>query len=142
MNAKNDGHVYALPTEAQWEYSARGGNNTAYYFGDDVTKLEAFAWYDANSGGHTHEVAKKGANGFGLYDMSGNVWQWVNDWYGPYPTSCSIDIDPVGPSSGSYRVFRGGGWTDVARGLCSAVRNAGTSGFRGSNVGLRLVRTR
>ena len=100
QKALGDEHIYALPTEAQWEYSARAGTSTAYDFGNDPSQLDAHAWDVKNSGGHTHEVATKPANGFGLYDVEGNVWQWVGDWYaGDYglPQGCGVLIDPVGP---------------------------------------------
>jgi len=144
LNDKQDGHSYALPTEAQWEYSARAGTSTAYYFGDDASSLGDHAWYRSNSGSHTHEVAQKGANAFGLYDMEGNVWEWVSDWYADdygQASGCNVSEDPAGPSSGSDRVFRGGSWDNDARLLRSAFRSDVGPSARSSDVGFRLVRT-
>ena len=106
---------YRLPTEAEWEYAARAGTTTAYSFGDDVGQLGNYAWYGDNSNGETHSVGEKGANLWGLYDMHGNVWEWVQDWYGNYPEGPLTD--PTGPESGSYRVVRGGSWGSTA-GAC------------------------
>jgi len=92
-----------LPTEAEWEYAARAGDTSARY-----GPLDSVAWSSEGISGHTHEVAQKQANAFGLYDMLGNVWEWVEDWYGPYDTG--TQSDPQGPSSGRFRVLRGGAW--------------------------------
>ena len=99
-----------LPTEAEWEYAARGGSTEARY-GD----LDEIAWYADNSGNQTHEVGQKRANGFGLYDMLGNVWEWVNDWYDQNYYQNSPSQDPTGPASGQLRVLRGGSWFDCPR---------------------------
>jgi formylglycine-generating enzyme required for sulfatase activity len=96
-----------LPKEAEWEYAARGGSTQARY-----GNLDEVAWHFENSGNHTHEVAQKRANGFGLYDMLGNVWEWVNDWYDQNYYQNSPSQDPSGPSSGQHRVLRGGSWSD------------------------------
>ncbi len=92
-----------LPTEAEWEYAARGGSTEARY-----GNIDDIAWYDKNSGDRTHEVAEKRGNGFGLFDMQGNVWEWVNDWYDENYYRSSPSRDPSGPSSGQERVLRGG----------------------------------
>jgi formylglycine-generating enzyme required for sulfatase activity len=96
-----------LPTEAEWEYAARAGSTDTRY-----GALDEVAWYKANSGGQVHEVGQKRANAFGLFDMLGNVWEWVNDWYDANYYRISPERDPQGPDSGKYRVLRGGGWTD------------------------------
>ncbi|MBP3763442.1 MAG: SUMF1/EgtB/PvdO family nonheme iron enzyme [Bacteroidales bacterium] len=113
------GKTFALPTEAQWEYAARGGHKapataTLYAGGDDI---EAVAWYGGNSDSKTHAVGTKAPNALGLYDMSGNVWEWCADWYGDY--SADAVTDPAGPSTGSNRVLRGGSWFNSAR-ICRA----------------------
>ena len=131
------GYQFDLPTEAQWEYACRAGTTTALNNGKDLTSdwgecsnLNEVAWYTKNSGGKTHEVGQKRANAWGLYDMHGNVWEWCRDWYGAYP---GISVtDPVGPSSGSDRVMRGGRWatsrtTVGLRVGTSAIRRAGTT---------------
>ncbi len=134
MNAKNDGYKYRLPTEAEWEYAARSGTT-----GDYAGYLDGMAWYSANSNSSTQNVATKQANAWGLYDMHGNVWEWVQDWYdaGYY---ASPTTDPVGPSGGSSRVNRGGGWGFPADSLRSAYRGAVTPSFRSDYLGFRLLR--
>ena len=102
-----DGYEYTLPTEAQWEHAARGGQNNGQYHvycGSD--EISSVAWYDTNSSSSTHPVGQKKSNELGLYDMSGNVWEWCRDWYEDYPNG--LVTDPVGPSSGSCRVLRTG----------------------------------
>jgi formylglycine-generating enzyme required for sulfatase activity len=134
LNAKNDGYRYRLPTEAEWEYAARAGT-TGAYAGD----LDAMGWYDKNSGGKTHLVATKTANAWGLYDMHGNVWEWVQDWYGDY--SAVAVTDPVGPNTGSFRVYRGGSWSNWAQYCRSALRDFHSPDIRYNNLGFRLLRT-
>lgn len=101
------GKTFRLPTEAEWEYAARGGNKSKGYKYSGSNTLDNVGWY-YNSGGKTHPVGQKQPNELGLYDMSGNVWEWCQDWYGSY--SSSSQTNPTGPSSGSYRVLRGGDW--------------------------------
>ena len=112
----NDANAYAqkvgkrLPTEAEWEYAARGGNKSKGYKYSGGNDLDAVGWYDNNSGRKTHPVAQKQPNELGLYDMSGNVWEWCSDWYDEGYYSGSPQTDPQGPNSGDYRVLRGGFW--------------------------------
>ena len=128
---------YRLPTEAEWEYAARSGTQTAYFFGDSPDSMNEYAWFKTPQ---TNKVLQLKPNAWGLHDMYGNVAEWVQDFYGEYGNNPVID--PVGPASGSYRVVRGGSWDYVAQDLRSANRgNYGPDG-RGSNVGFRLVRTK
>lgn len=103
LNAKNDGFNYRLPTEAEWEYACRAGTKGDYYGNPD-----SIAWYISNSGNKTHPVGQKQPNAFRLYDMSGNVWEWCQDWQGSYTDAAATD--PVGPSNGESRILRGGSW--------------------------------
>ncbi len=115
------GYTYRLPTEAQWEYACRAGTTTRFNSGDADAALDQAGWYSSNSGSTTHPGGQKAANAFGLHDMHGNVWEWCQDWYGPYDGA--VATDPTGPSSGSYRVLRGGSW-GYAPGICrSAYRD-------------------
>ena len=136
-----------LPTEAEWEYAYRAATTTAFHsypaqpngFNDD-TLLGNIAWYDANAGSQTHAVGGKLANGLGLHDMSGNVYEWCQDWYGPY-SSASV-TNPTGPTTGSTRLLRGGYWGN-ASGYCRASkRGLNSPDGVGSNLfGFRVVRT-
>ena len=131
------GRNFRLPTEAEWEFACRGGNNSCGYKYSGSNNLGSVAWYDENSGGQTHRVATKAPNELGIYDMSGNVGEWCSDWYADY-TSYS-QTDPTGPQSGSYRVRRGGGWGSYAGHCRSSLRNFSTPAHRPSNFGLRLA---
>jgi formylglycine-generating enzyme required for sulfatase activity len=138
LNAREGGSTYRLPTEAEWEYAARAGANTAYCFGSNASLLDAYAWYAANARGTTHPVGQRQPNAWGLYDMHGNVWEWVQDWYGTYPAAPVRD--PQGPSTGSHRVRRGGGWHSDARECSAAYRSIIKAGDRYSTLGFRLLR--
>lgn len=137
LNDRGDGK-YRLPTEAEWEYAARAGSITEYSSGDGEGVLDRYAWYDANSGSRTHEVATKQPNAWGLFDMHGNVWEWVQDLYGDYPNGNTSD--PSGVSSGSDRSLRGGSWGVGAGSLRSANRSAYKPAFRDQFLGFRVVR--
>ncbi|MGD9731133.1 MAG: SUMF1/EgtB/PvdO family nonheme iron enzyme [Desulfamplus sp.] len=126
---------YRLPTEAEWEYAARAGiSSGAYAYSGN---LDAMGWYSDNSEGSTHQVAQKKSNAWNLYDMHGNVLEWCQDWYGAYASN--VITDPNGPSSGSYRVFRGGCWGSSARYCRSALRYGRDPSDGGSFLGFRLV---
>jgi len=139
LNTKEGENKYRLPTEAEWEYACKAGTTTAFYFGDDGRLLGQYAWYNGNSAKGTQAVGRKKPNQWGLYDMHGNVWEWCEDWFGPYPAGSVTD--PTGPSSGSYRVFRGGGWHFDAKFCRSEVRGRRSPGYRAGGLGFRLART-
>jgi len=127
---------YRLPTEAQWEYACRAGTTTAYNTGDTIS--DNTGWYDSNSGMKTHEVGKKSANAWGLYDMHGNVYEWCWDWDGSY--SSGSQTDPTGAVIGSNRMVRGGSWFAFDRWLRSAYRFDISPNSRSDRIGFRLVR--
>jgi len=130
---------YRLPTEAEWEYAARVGTATAYSFGSDVSRLDEYAWYGGNAAHTSHPVGQLKPNAWGLHDMHGNVWEWVQDWYETYPTGAVID--PQGPASGLSRVFRGGGRSNVAWRCRSSSRGYRPPESRLDAVGFRVLRT-
>jgi formylglycine-generating enzyme required for sulfatase activity len=127
---------YRLPTEAEWEWACRAGTTTEYYWGDTLDS--AYCWYNLNSLTSTHPVCLKTPNAWGLYDMSGNVWEWCNDWRGTYDSL--LQVDPIGPPAGTYRVFRGGSWNYYLDNLRSAGRNDDDPGYHGCfDGGFRCV---
>jgi formylglycine-generating enzyme required for sulfatase activity len=115
---------YRLPTEAEWEYAARAGTTSVYFFGDNPAELPRYAWFSENSAGGPHPVGRKGPNPWGLYDMYGNVWQWCNDFYQEDYYQQSPQQNPRGPASGASRVVRGGCWDSRARMCSSAYRES------------------
>lgn len=131
------GRNFRLPTEAEWEFACRGGNNSRGYKYSGSNNLGSVAWYDGNSGSKTHPVGTKAPNELGIYDMSGNVWEWCSDWYADY-TSYS-QTDPTGPQSGAGRVTRGGCWGGSAGYCRSSNRLFGGPTFSGYYLGLRLA---
>lgn len=131
------GETFRLPTEAQWEYAARGGNQAQGRLYSGSNTIDDVAWYTSNSSSTTHPVKTKAPNELGIYDMSGNVWEWCSDWYGSY--SSAAQTDPTGPSTGSYRVLRGGSWYSIATGCRVADRGSSAPTNSGIYLGLRLA---
>lgn len=130
------GKQFRLPTEAEWEYAARGGRKSRGYKYAGGNNIDSVAWCDGNSGNETHPVATKQANELGIYDMSGNVLEWCSDWCGDYTSSSQSD--PQGPSSGSFRVIRGGCYYNFARNCRVSYRISNTLDYRSGYLGLRL----
>jgi formylglycine-generating enzyme required for sulfatase activity len=139
-----EGKTYRLPTEAEWEYACRAGTETAWSFGDDEKELGDYAWYRDNAYDidekYAHQVELKKPNAFGLYDMHGNVYEWCHDYYEEDYYKQSPAQDPPGPTSGSFRVCRGGSWSNYTRNTDSAFHNKGVADDRYNDVGFRLVR--
>jgi len=137
--SQRTGLTVTLPTEAQWEYACRADSTTRFSYGDDpgYTLLGNYAWYSDNSSSRTYPVGQKTPNAWGLYDMHGNVWEWCEDWYGPYESADVVD--PQGPASGSARVVRGGGWHYLPRYCRSAFRSANDPAFAGNYIGFRVL---
>ena len=131
------GRMFRLPTEAEWEYAARGGKESRGYQYSGSSNISDVAWYDETSGSKTHPVGTKQANELGIYDMTGNVWEWCSDWYSSY--SSSSQTNPTGSDSGSARVSRGGGWFNDASYCRLSVRFYYTPDFRLDILGLRLA---
>ena len=133
------GKYFRLPTEAEWEYAARGGSKSQGYKYSGSNTVDDVAWYPSNSSSKTHPVATKAPNELGIYDMSGNVLEWCRDWYSSSYYSSSSQYNPTGPASGSRRVYRGGSWGSSAR-LCRvSYRDYNGPSYRFYNLGLRLA---
>jgi len=135
--SKMENRRYRLPTEAEWEYACRAGTSTEYYWGSNFDPR--YAWLTHKSGQATHDVGTRLPNAWGLYDMSGNVWEWCEDWYAEYPASSDEQVDPKGPSAGKSRVLRGGSWFSYPGYCRSADRSRSTPDYRSSSVGFRIV---
>ncbi len=136
LNRKVGKTAYRLPSESEWEYAARGGTTTKFWWGDDAAGAADHAWFRDNSGGRTHPVGSKPANAFGLYDIVGNVWQWTEDCYAE-----TYSGPPVKKGTGCLRVDRGGSWQVPAWLLRSATRDRNPADFRDRIMGFRVART-
>lgn len=143
LNAAAGDSLYRLPTEAEWEYAARAGTQTLWSFGDDVSQFEDYGWWEGNTNREsTKDVGMQLANPWGLYDIHGNVWEWVQDWYGADYYASSSSTDPPGPASGTSRVLRGGSFANSDRLFTrSAFRSEHKTPLtRNVSAGLRLLR--
>jgi len=140
LNAKEGHNRYRLPTEAEWEYVTRAGTSTAFSFGDNISDLGSYAWYgeDFNSGG-THPVGQKLPNPWGLYDVHGNAWEWVQDRYDKDYYKQSPSVDPKGTDSGNDYVVRGGSWHVTADSWRSSFRKPYDADYRGISIGFRVA---
>ena len=139
LNAHEGHSRYRLPTEAEWEYAARAGTDASYFFGYVEKKLSGYAWYQGNSAQMTHPVGQKQPNAWGLHDVYGNVWEWVQDWHGADYYTYSPEIDPTGPLTEKYRAYRGGSWDSNAQICQSALRGYGSPDYREGHLGFRLA---
>ena len=138
LNEKEGTEYYRLPTEAEWEFGGRADSDAAWFFGASPSRLEEFAWFHFNSKGKTNPVGAKRPNSLGLYDMSGNVYEWCLDWYGKYPET--EEKDPLGPATGSNRVMRGGSWLDRPGFTRMGFRGMNIPNYRGNYIGFRVAR--
>ncbi len=129
---------YRLPTEAEWEYAYSADSGNAYYWGNNPDSAGLYAWYITNSGNSAHDVAGKLANSIGIYDMAGNVWEWVNDWHGPYP---QLPNNPQGPVSGDYKVAKGSCWRYSSPALRGSNRLKIKPEDKNEYTGFRIVRS-
>jgi formylglycine-generating enzyme required for sulfatase activity len=132
---------YRLPTETEWEYAARGGKYSTGYIYAGHDNVKEVAWYDDNSGGHTHEVGTKEPNELGIYDMSGNVYEWCQDWYDRDYYEISPDTNPYNYKKGSSRVLRGGSWDSITYSVRVANRGSFSPGYADNSRGFRVCRT-
>ncbi len=137
---RKEGKKYRLPTEAEWEYACRAGTQTRWSFGDNESDLGDNAWFSVNSNDQTHAVGQKRPNAWGLSDMHGNAWQWCEDWFDDGYYAHSPTDDPTGPTTGSFRVRRGGSWFNLARSCRSAFRGHDVSGDGTDGLGFRVSR--
>ena len=129
---------FRLATEAEWEFAARAGTTTQWSFGDTDADIDYYAWTNRNAGSRTRQVGQLRPNPWGLYDMHGNVWEWVWDWWGTHPSA--VQTDPTGLAAGGHRVARGGCWVNTPGNARLAVRFDFNPGIRGTNLGFRVVR--
>lgn len=137
---KQTGSAMRLPTEAEWEYAARDGVNGEKWAGtSQESDLREYAWYESNSSGRTHPVGEKKPNRLGLYDMTGNIWQWCSDWFSADYYQNSPQDNPKGPAAGFFRVSRGGDWDNVPQNIQTTVRWEYSGGEGDNRIGFRVV---
>ncbi len=135
------GKKYRLPTEAEWEFAAKGGNMTEGFKYSGSNKAEDVAWFNHNSKGKTNPIGTKNPNELGIFDMSGNVWEWCNDWYDEFYFQICESNNPTGPSHGTYKVARGGGWHGMADDCMVSRRDFSNPDYRDEALGFRLAHT-
>lgn len=135
------GQNYRLPTEAEWEYAAKGGTLSRGFKYSGGNSLDSVAWYDANAGNKAHPTGRKKPNELGIYDMSGNIYEWCSDWYSPDYYKISPEENPTGPAEGTERIIRGGSWFFDRSGLRVAEREGANPDFRYGYIGFRLCRS-
>lgn len=141
LNHKVGSGAYRLPSEAEWEYAARGGTRSMFWWGDDTIGAPGYAWFKANAGSHTHPAGAHPANAFGLHDMVGDVWQWTADCYAESYGNAPADGRPAGETIGCMRVDRGGSWLFPAWFLRAATRERNPAEFRDPIMGFRVAKT-
>lgn len=135
--SKTTGKTYRLPTEAEWEYAAGGGSQSQNFKFSGSNSIDEVAWYKSNSDNSVHPVGTKKSNELGIYDMTGNVWEWCSDWYGRYQSEAQTD--PLGPSFGKDYILRGGSWCNAEDCGRKSNRNGNNPDYRGSRAGFRVV---
>ena len=131
---------YSLPTEAQWEYAARGGQKSQGTIYSGSNNIDEVGWYSGNSNNRIHGSGELKPNELGLYDMTGNQWEWCQDWYGEYPNDTAAVVNPSGPANGAVKVLRGGSWYSVASLCRNTLRSGGEPSVKDKHYGFRLVR--
>jgi formylglycine-generating enzyme required for sulfatase activity len=138
--SKKEGQRYRLPTETEWEYAARAGTETPFYWGEDEGRMDRYVWHAGNSRGGPHAVGRREPNAFGLHDACGNVYEYCLDRYAPRPYAAGPAVDPFVPPAGDLRVVRGGSWGTLGIHCRSAFRGSVTLGHRNQRDGFRVVR--